>query len=239
VATRSPCGCAGRVPLIDGLCAPCGLAAGQVAGVGPLALTKIARRTMGLPTEGQPYTFRTRETAQQRTYTVEYLGCVPDNNAATTSGWRNRYPVLGHADWPASASGPTLHFSRVRVYPPNSSVYLEATWHPSPDAFWTHALQGVEGLKRQDELKDAYRGEELLRGLPIPRVGRPVGTTACTIEQVQHAYWEYVDEVGEHPNRTELAAQLTVSARTLSRLCPQLRYPLPPPRPGAPWLPNP
>ena len=70
-----------------------------------------------------------------------------------------------------------MHVSRARVYAPNSSLHLEAAWHPERDFSWAYTLHGLESLQRQDELEAAWHGEWLLRAYAPARPGRPPGGT--------------------------------------------------------------
>jgi hypothetical protein len=196
---------------------------GQPEQVGPFPTEAPAFADIALPVGAEVYIWRTAETISKgrhdkgTMHTVERIAWLPhDPSLADT------WPLVGWPHWPARPTDPTrtLRFGRTRVYLADSTVFLEETWRHGPEAGPSYALHGLEGLVRQEELSDAWRGQQLLRHYDPLHPGRPAGGALADYsrEELRQTYrelwaqhrrehlkrptaWQFADKFGVDPRR--------------------------------------
>jgi hypothetical protein len=217
-----------------GLCAPCGLLARQPEEAGPYPSDAPAFSDLRLPSDSKVFVRRTQEAVSSGPedagtfHTVEWIAWLPSHREEI-----NSWPIVGWPHWPAAPGDParpTLRFGRVRVYLANSSIFLEAAWHPERDGSYTYTLRGLEQLQRQEELSDAWRGERLLRHYAPTRPGRPPGG-ALDVYSLEDLRGQYRDLVAEHlrdylkpPAMWQFAARLGVDRKRVRERIQTLGY---------------
>jgi hypothetical protein len=178
---------------------------------------------LGIPRDAILYDLTLIEPLGWQGYTVEVLGTVaeltdPLDSPRFTDRFDQENPL-------------TILAWRRQVYCRGITGYLKVLWHPDRED--SIALEGLEWGITQESLILLQRGLRLLKAIEIHGGRPPDIEDKATFRQL---YWDAYQNVLEEkrrdgnklPNKTEVAAEMLISTKTLKRQRDRWGLPFPP-----------
>jgi hypothetical protein len=178
---------------------------------------------LGIPRRALLYQGTLIEPLGWQGYTVEVLGTVAE---LTDPPYAPRFTDMFNQE-----NTLTILAWRRRVYCRGITGYLEVLWHPERED--SIALKGLEWGATQESLILLHRGLRLLKAIAVHGGRPPAIEDEAFFRQL---YWDAYQNVLEEkrrdgsklPTKTEVAAEMLISTKTLKRQRDRWGLPFPP-----------